>query len=120
MIRARLTTNFLDKILLGVRGLLFTGLVLGSSGCGIIYTSTTQPLVTNMRATPRGITKGTGSTKLVTLPTAPVNLSAGWSSRAIGEAAARANLKEIYYADVHTLSILLGLWEKKTVEVYGR
>jgi hypothetical protein len=91
-----------------------------SSGCGILYTSVTQPLTTNMHATPRGVTHGEGSTKLVSLPTVPVDLSAEWSSRGIGDAAQAANLKEIYYADEHTLSILLGIFEKDTTIVYGK
>lgn len=102
------------------RAMALLGLLVGVSGCGIIYTSVREPLVRNMRATPRGVSKGEASTKLVTLPTSPVNLSAGWSTRSIGDAAQAAHLSEIYYADIHTISILLGLWEKKTVEVYGK
>lgn len=60
------------------------------------------------------------STRKVTLPTASLNLAASWNGRAIGDAAKRAGLTEIYYADLHTVSVLLGIWEQKTVEVYGR
>jgi len=71
-----------------------------------------------MQATTRGASKATEGSKAISIPTTA--FSAGWSSRAIGDAAKQRGLTEFYYADLHTFSILRGLWEEKTVEVYGR
>ena len=49
-----------------------------------------------------------------------LGLSAEWNSRAIGDAARRAGLTQIYFADMHTFSILGGIWKKQTVQVWGK
>ena len=97
-------------------------LALSLSGCvyGAVYSSTRQPLVTNMRETPKGVLRGQAGTCLLSIPVSAAQLSVGWDSRAIGDAARKAGMTEIYYADLHTRSVLLGLWEQETVEVYGR
>ena len=96
-------------------------LILGTlNGCtyGALYTDCTKPYVLDMQETPIGVSRPQQSAKLVSIPTTMI--SAGWSSRAIGEAAKQAGLSEIYYADIHTFSVLLGLWEEKTILVYGK
>lgn len=98
--------------------LLFLVLPLGGCTYGLLYTSTTKPYVLNFDKTPNGITQPVGSAKMISIPTTAI--SAGWSNRAIGEAAKNAGLEEIYYADLQTFSILLGLWEQKSLQVYGR
>src|SRR4051812_45164728 len=100
--------------------IIFAASTFAMSGCayGIIYTSTTEPLVTNMRATQLGDSTAKSGTRQVSLPVTALSLSAGWKGRGIGEAAQQAGLTEIYYADLHTLSILLGLYQQKTVLVY--
>lgn len=92
-----------------------------TSGCvfGAIYTNIHEPAVTNMRRTPRGIDEAKSETVQLSIPTTAANVSASWDSRAIGDAAQKQGLKEIYYADLHTISVLLGIWEKQTIEVYG-
>ena len=102
---------------------LFALLILATlNGCtyGLLYTDSTKPYVLDMQETPVGVSKPNQDqgAKFVSVPTTMI--SAGWSSRAIGEAAKQAGLNEIYYADIHTFSVLLGLWEEKTLIVYGK
>ena len=96
-------------------------LILGTlNACtyGALYTDSTKPYVLDMQETPIGVSKPQQGAKFVSIPTTMI--SAGWSSRAIGEAAKRAGLSEVYYADLRTFSVLLGLWEEKTLLVYGK
>ena len=92
------------------------------TGCayGLLYTSIREPVVLDMCRTKRGTKEGIAGTRKVSIPATSVNLSAEWSSRAIGDAAGRAGLSEIYYADMKTFRILGGIWEEKTIEVYGK
>lgn len=91
------------------------------SGCtrGIIYTDVVRPLTRNMNVTPTSETHARSSTKRLAEPVSVLNASAEWSSRAIGDAAQKENFKKIYFADMRTESYLLGIWQKKTVHVYG-
>jgi len=106
------------KILLLSALLLLCGMC---TGCvyGLLYTNTTEPLVLNMDRTPRGPDQAFLDTKQVKGPFSGVNLSAEWNSKAIGDAAKKAGIKKIFYADMQTFSILGGLWKKETVRVRG-
>jgi hypothetical protein len=73
-----------------------------------------------MNNTPVGSSKASSSTKRVSEPFSALSISTEWSSRAIGDAALRKGLSEIYFADMRTQSYFLGIWQKKTVQVYGR
>ena len=42
-----------------------------------------------------------------------------WDSNAIADAARKAGLTQVHYADLETLSVL-GVWVQKTVHVYGK
>lgn len=97
-------------------------LLSSSSGCvyGLLYTSIDEPLVTNMNSTPRGVQAVNGDTHMVSIPLTVPGLSAEWDSRAIGDAAKNAGLSEVYYADLHTFSVLGGVWQEQTVQVYGK
>ena len=86
---------------------------------GLLYTNTTVPLVTNMDNTPIGTKSATIDSKQIKEPISGLSLSAEWSSRAIGDAARRAGLTQINFADMHTFSILGGIWKKQTIQVWG-
>lgn len=90
------------------------------SGCtyGLLYTSTSEPLSINMNKTPRGTATGASELTMVTIPTTVI--SAGWGSMAIEDAARVAGIEEIYYVDLHTFTVLAGLWRQQTLSVYGR
>lgn len=98
------------------------GLVTALGGCtpGFIYTDQVVPLTLNMDRTPRAIRMASSSTKSVKVPLlSSADISAGWSSSAIGDAAKRGGLERIYYADHETFSILGGVWRQETVQVWG-
>lgn len=105
-------------------------LLLGSSalalcaslcGCtrGFIYTNVRDPLVLNMNRTPRGEQMARGGTKTLKEPLSGAGVQVEWASRGIGDIAKENGLGEIYYADLHTVSILGGIWKRVRVEVYG-
>jgi len=95
-------------------------LLFGLSGCGIIYTDVTEPYVMNMSHTPRPERTVKLGTSQLKAPVTNLNLSAEWNSRAIGDAARKNGLTDIYYADIRTQSVLFGLWSRKTILVYGK
>ncbi len=101
-----------------IKVIFFALTVFSLEGCGIIYTSTTKPYVLNMQQTPVSEKNSRLSSKVISIPT--TQLSAGWDNRAIGEIAKNAGITEIYYADVHTFSVLAGLWSEQQIIVYGR
>ena len=91
------------------------------SGCmqGLIYTNSTVPLVINMNNTPVGNKSASISSKQLKEPVSGLGISAEWNSRAIGDAAKRSGLTQINFADMHTFSILGGIWKKQSVQVWG-
>ena len=91
------------------------------SGCvtGIIYSDVTEPLVLNMRNTPVGESPAEGSTKQLAYPLVTAGLQVNWDSIAIGDAMKAGGLTKAYFADLRTRSVLLGLWQKQTIIVYG-
>ena len=52
-------------------------------------------------------------------PFSQANLSVVWTSRAAAEAAARAGLKDLRYADLQTLSIMNGTYLRRRLVFYG-
>ncbi len=99
-------------------------LVIASSGCGVIsrgliYTDTIQPLCKDMRGTGLGNMTGSGSSKRVELPTARVDLTAEWDSRAIGDIAREHGITTVYGCDSRRQSYVLGIWRKDEVIIYG-
>ena len=57
------------------------------------------------------------STKSVSEPYA--GLTAKWGSRAVADAAKEANISTVYFADIHTFKILLGVFERQELIVNG-
>ena len=91
------------------------------TGCvkGLLYTDVTLPMTENMHNTPITITKARSSRSAIQEPLTGAGLKAEWANYAIGKTAKNNGIKTINYADLHTKSILFGLWEAKTVQVYG-
>ena len=90
-----------------------------SSGCvyGLIYHHTVTPLTTDFHPTTIDAAKnGEGDTKHLQLSYAGFM----WDSNGIGDVAKQLGLQEVHYADLETISVLLGLWTQEWVHVYGR
>ncbi len=99
-------------------------LVVMLSGCGVIsrgliYTDTTQPLCKDLRATSLGSKTASGSSKRVEIPTTRVDIGAEWDSRAIGDIAKAHGITTVYGCDSRRQSILLGIWRRDEVIIYG-
>ena len=89
------------------------------AGKGYIYTDVTEPECVDMRSTKIGSKVGIGRTIKVEIPTTRIDLTAEWSSRAIGDAAKANNISTIYFCDKRTLSFFGGLYLKQQIIVYG-
>lgn len=90
-------------------------LPLGSCLSGSIYTHTITPLPSDLRSTNGGETTATSDTKDFNYSYVRIV----WGSSGIEEAAKAAGLKEVYFADLETLSIL-GIWTQRWIHVYGK
>ena len=89
------------------------------SAQGYLYTDVTEPECLDMRATKIGTKVGVGRTIRVEIPTTRVDVTAEWSSRAIGDAAKANDISTVYFCDKRTLSFLGGLYLKQQIIVYG-
>lgn len=114
--------------IVGVREALFTAVVailtVATGGCGIIprgllYTDTIQPLCRDARGTGLGTKVASLATKAVEIPTTKIDLSAEWSSRAIGDIATRNGMTTVYGCDLRREYYVLGVWRRDEVIVYG-
>jgi hypothetical protein len=106
------------------RSLAVAFLFLSCSGCGVVsrgllYTDTTQPLCVDARGTILGTRVAAGSSKRVEIPTTRIDISAEWDSRAIGDIARAHGITTVYGCDSRRQSLLLGLWRKDEVIIYG-
>ncbi len=93
-------------------------LVLLFQGC--IYKHTVEPLTLDMHRTPVSSFEKQDSIKVIALP--PVWNSqdlVAWGNAAIGQVAKEQGMKEIYFADIETFSVLR-VWNRYTVHVYGK
>jgi hypothetical protein len=88
-------------------------------GCvrGLLYTHTTKPLTTDYQQTPAGSGLNTahGDTKHIN-----IHLQVKWDSNGIGEIAKSNDIREVYYADIETISVLFGIWQQQYVHIYGK
>lgn len=99
-------------------------ILLSASGCGVIsrgmlYTDTIQPLCSDLRGTTLGSKAGRGSSKRIEIPTARVDVSAEWDSRAIGDIARQHGIHTVHGCDSRRQSYVLGIWRKDEVIIYG-
>jgi hypothetical protein len=83
---------------------------------GFIYTHTWQPLTEDMDRTTVGSVSGAGDIKHLAVYTV---VGVAWDSAAIGDIAKKQGLKELYFADLETFSVLR-VWNQYTVHVYGK
>lgn len=86
---------------------------------GIIYSDTVQPLCKDLRGTTLGSKTGDGSSKRIQIPTTRLDITAEWDSRAIGDIAKEHGMQTVHACDGRVESLLLGLWRRDTVIVYG-
>lgn len=99
-------------------------LIFGSTGCGfasrgLLYTDTVQPLCRDLRGTSLGSKIGRGDSKRIEIPTARVDITAEWDTRAIGDIAKEYGIATVYGCESRRQSYVLGIWRQDEVIIYG-
>ena len=90
-----------------------------SAPYGKIYTDITVPYTKVFYATPPGTKSCILNDHQIKDPVTGLNLNAEWTMDLIKSEATKAGIKEIYYIDQRTFSILFGIYKHKTLIVYG-
>jgi hypothetical protein len=104
--------------------LMFPALLL-MSGCfapkGIIYTNIRQPLTLppESEGSPVATKRCFVSFTQLKEPISRMNLSVMWSNKVVREAAEKADISELYYSDLETLSIFMGCYKRQRIYIYG-
>jgi hypothetical protein len=89
------------------------------TGCGAIYSNTVVPYTTSYSETPIGSKRCEINTHQVKEPISGYSIYAEWTTGYILNEAKRAGISEIHYMDKRTLSILLGIYKRETLIIYG-
>jgi hypothetical protein len=85
---------------------------------GRFYSHYTYPVVSDMNHTPRGTKRVMLDSHYAEAPFTRGLVNAEWHSRAIGDAAKRHGLDNVYFADMHVLTIF-GVYRRQRIEVWG-
>ena len=93
--------------------------LLSLGGCGLLYTDVTVPLVVNMHNTPNVDTSKQTELSQEKVMEPFFGIQVEVDSIAIGDAAKKTGLHEVYYADLRTVSVLFGIYVKRTIIVTG-
>ncbi len=98
--------------------------LLGGAGCfsprGVLFTYTTMPYELPTDQTVRGASKRcVVDITQIKEPFTRAGLSVMWTSQAVMEAAGRAGMTELRYADLQTLSIANGTYLRQRLIFYG-
>lgn len=86
---------------------------------GRLYTNKVIPYSENFHESPKGAKVCYVEDFKVKEPVSGYNISAEWTTSAIIEKARSAGIEKIHYADLKIFSILMGIYSKKTLIVYG-
>lgn len=93
------------------------------AGCalppGLIYSNTSAPYSSKFSETPVGTKRCVIKSHQIKEPVTGRSIYAEWSTDLILREARKAGIKEIYYIDKRTLSILLGIYKREALLVYG-
>ena len=91
----------------------------GCAGKGLLYTRVVRPYSPDFRGTPVGGRACRVHEHILREPLSGADVSVSFTSRVVAEAACAAGLTKLYYADLETLSILNGIYERKTLILHG-
>ena len=103
-------------------GVLAALMGLATAGClgrGLLYTRVVRPYSHDFQDTPAGTKTCRVNEHILREPVTRASVSVNFTTRIAEEAARTAGMTNLYYADVETLSILAGLYEKKTLILCG-
>lgn len=90
-------------------------IITGCAGPGRLYTNVVEPYTKNFHDTPIGSKKCVLRDYTIQVN----NVSAEWITEYFADALKEAGIQKFYYAEMHTFSVLFGLYQRKTLIVYG-
>jgi hypothetical protein len=91
----------------------------GCSVSGRLVTNSTKPYTRNFDNTPVGSKQCVLNDFRLREPISGHSISAEWTTDKILKVAEEAGMTNVYYADMHTLSLLLGIYKRKKLIIYG-
>lgn len=104
-----------SRVLVAVLALVMSG----CAGQGVLYTRVISPHSLDFRNAPIGSKTCRINEHILKEPFSGAGLSASFTSRIVEEAAHTAGITNLYYADLETLSILKGIYQRKTLILCG-
>ena len=102
--------------------ILVTMLSLAMAGCagqGILYTKVIEPYSRDFKNTPTGGKTCRVKEHVLKEPISGAGVSVTLTSRIVKEASCMAGMTNLYYADIETLSVLNGIYQRKTLILCG-
>jgi hypothetical protein len=94
------------------------------SGCtgliqGQLYTNITQPYSTDFRNTPISTKRCVLDEYSLSDPVSGYGVKVAWNMDLIRSAAEKAGITNIAYTEVQTVSILMGIYSRRRLIIYG-
>lgn len=92
------------------------------AGCvsrGMLYTHTVEPATEDFAQTPIGSKHAAICGHHIHVPIYGHGVSAEWDSNYVGAAAQKAGITSIYYADLVTFTVAFGVYQQRTLVIYG-
>jgi len=86
---------------------------------GRLYTSKTVTFSEDFKETPVGSKVCYVDDFKVQEPISGYNVNAQWMTSSVIEKARQAGITKIYYADLKVFTVLMGVYSKKTLVIYG-
>ena len=86
---------------------------------GLLYSDTTSPYSRKFDETPVGSKRCVIHDHQIREPVSGYNLYAEWTSAYILSEARKAGISNIHYMDKRTFSILLGIYRRESLIIYG-
>jgi len=102
--------------------MLFTTLSLATAGCageGLLYTRVVSPYSNDFHSTPTGTKTCRVNEHIFREPFTSTDVSVNFTSSIVEEATRTTGMTNLYYADIETLSILNGIYQRKTLILCG-
>jgi hypothetical protein len=93
--------------------------MVGCAGQGLLYTRVVSPYSNDFRGTPIGSKTCRVNEHTIREPITGSNVSVDFTSSVVQKSACEAGITNLYYADIETLSILKGIYERKTLIICG-
>jgi len=118
----RQNTPCLEGSGLRLFGVLVAMLSVATAGCvgqGMLYTRVVSPYSSDFHNTPAGCKACRVNEHAIKEPFTGANVSVTFTAHIVEEAARTAGMTNLYYADMETLSILNGIYKRKTLIICG-